>query len=152
MTEYRIVVSSDEGIPCGDETAALLERAARAVLEHEGAAPCEVSIHLTDDAGIHALNRTYRHVDKPTDVLSFPLGEDAVVPGEVRLLGDVVISVERARAQAEEYGHAFEREVAFLVVHGVLHLLGFDHETEEDRQEMRAREEAVLAGLGLTRE
>lgn len=151
--EYTILISGDDHLVWPPALEELLEKAARAVLESEKTPSAEVSLHLTDDAGIRALNRTYRHIDAPTDVLSFGLGpEDGDAPGGVVLLGDVIVSLERAREQAHEYGHSFEREVAFLVVHGVLHLLGYDHETDAERAEMRAREEAVLAELGLRRE
>ena len=115
----------------------------------------EVSIVLANDEYIHALNREYRGKDCPTDVLSFALneGEDPEVlngPEEV-LLGDIIISIETATRQAEEYGHSLERELAYLTVHGILHLLGYDHMIEEDKQEMRGEEEHVLSLLDITR-
>lgn len=124
----------------------LLRRAVNAALDYEGYTEnTEVSITLTDDAGIHRLNRQHRHIDRPTDVLSFPMEEK-------HLLGDIVISLERARAQAGEYGHSFARETAFLCVHSVLHLLGYDHErSPEEEKDMFARQEAVLAQMGLRR-
>ena len=124
----------------------LLRRAVNAALDYEGYTEnTEVSITLTDDAGIHRLNRLHRHIDRPTDVLSFPMEEK-------HLLGDIVISLERARAQAGEYGHSFARETAFLCVHSVLHLLGYDHErSPEEEKDMFARQEAVLAQMGLRR-
>jgi probable rRNA maturation factor len=110
-----------------------------------------VSITLVSDARIRRLNRDHRGVDAVTDVLSFPLegGEDDfVTPGDQpRHLGDVAVAFGRALAQAEAYGHAPERELAYLTVHGVLHLLGFDHESDAERAAMRAREEAILADL-----
>ena len=115
----------------------------------------EVSITFTDNAGIKKLNRKYRKIDKETDVLSFPLfdfeGSDEPPVDELEnMLGDVVISLEKAAAQAEEYGHSFEREVAFLCVHSMLHLLGYDHETsEEDELDMRRRQTAIMEMLGL---
>ncbi|MBP2626357.1 MAG: metalloprotease ybeY [Firmicutes bacterium] len=115
----------------------------------------EVSLVLANDEYIHALNREYRGKDCPTDVLSFALneGEEPVVidgPEEV-LLGDIIISIETATRQAAEYGHSLERELAYLTVHGILHLLGYDHMTEEDKQEMRREEEHVLSLLGISR-
>jgi len=115
----------------------------------------EVSLVLASDEYIHALNREYRGIDCSTDVLSFALneGEEPVVfdgPEEV-LLGDIVISIETATRQAAEYGHSLERELAYLTVHGILHLLGYDHMTEEDKQEMRREEEYVLSLLGINR-
>lgn len=150
---YTVLISGDEHLTWDESVEQLMEQAARAVLESEEAPGCEVSLFLTDDEGIRALNKAYRSVDKATDVLSFGL-DDEDQPGspeEPLLLGDVIVSVERAREQAEEYGHSYEREVAFLVVHGVLHLLGYDHETDGEKEQMRAREEAVLTALGLSR-
>jgi len=110
---------------------------------------------LVDDQRIHALNLEYRGVDRPTDVLSFALQEEMEEEPEIEeedeMLGDIVISVERARDQAVEYGHSFEREIIYLAVHGTLNLLGFDHEEEIDKQEMRVKEEAVMAKLKLER-
>jgi len=115
----------------------------------------EVSLVLVNDEYIHGLNREYRNKDCPTDVLSFALneGEEPVVidgPEEV-LLGDIIISVETAMRQAMEYGHSLERELAYLTVHGILHLLGYDHMIEEEKQEMRREEEHVLSLLGINR-
>ena len=117
--------------------------------------PLEVSVTFVDNEGIRKLNRNYRKIDKPTDVLSFPLfdfeGEGDAMTDELDdMLGDIVISLERAAAQAEEFGHSFEREVAFLTVHSMLHLLGYDHETsEEDELDMRRRQTAIMEMLGL---
>ena len=117
---------------------------------------CEVSVTFTDNEGIHELNKKFREVDKPTDVLSFPLfdfeGETDEPPVDEIMsnLGDIVISLERAKEQAEEYGHSFEREVAFLCVHSMLHLLGYDHETsEEDEVEMRSKQTEIMRIMGL---
>ncbi|MDF2501375.1 MAG: metalloprotease ybeY, partial [Anaerosporomusa subterranea] len=115
----------------------------------------EVSVLFTDNATIHSLNRDYRGKDMPTDVLSFALNEGdepMIIDGPPEnLLGDIIISLEKAAEQAAEYGHSQEREVAFLTLHGLLHLLGYDHETEDDRAEMRQEEEAVLGLLGIGR-
>jgi probable rRNA maturation factor len=115
----------------------------------------EVSVMLVDDQRIRALNLEYRGIDHPTDVLSFALQEEMEEEPDSQLkdeiLGDVVISVPRARAQAEEYGHTFERELVYLAVHGTLHLLGYNHEEETDKQEMRQKEEEVMALLKLER-
>ena len=160
---HQILISSDlEGeFPY----AALLERAITAALEAEGVAtPCEVDVLITDDEGIHQINLEQRGVDRPTDVLSFPMfnylpgqppadGADADPATGLTPLGDMVISLERARAQAEEYGHPLERELCYLAVHSVLHLLGYDHMDEgEEKAQMRAREEAILGKLGMTRD
>ena len=144
---------------------ALLERAITAALEAEGVAiPCEVDVLITDDEGIQQINLEQRGIDRPTDVLSFPMfnyrpgqppadGADADPATGLTPLGDMVISLERARAQAEEYGHPVERELCYLAVHSVLHLLGYDHMDEgEEKAQMRAREEAILGKLGMTRD
>lgn len=127
-----------------------------AIAVAEGPEEAEVSLTLVDDARIHELNRDYRGVDRPTDVLSFALQEETedepdILDYEDDLLGDIIISVERARAQAEEYGHSFERELVYLAVHGTLHLLGYDHEQEEDKVDMRRQEERVMSRVGLVR-
>ena len=116
----------------------------------------EVSITFTDNEGIHELNKKYRGVDKPTDVLSFPLfdfeGENEEPPIDEILnnLGDIVISLEKAKEQAEEYGHSFKRETAFLCVHSMLHLLGYDHEKgEAEDKEMRAKQTEIMDIMGL---
>ncbi len=113
------------------------------------AAKCEkrsggVSLLLTGDEDIHALNRDFRQVDKPTDVLSFPSDE----PG---FLGDIAISVPCAIRQADEYGHSAEREIAFLTVHAMLHLFGYDHIEPEDEEAMRSRQRDILAAAGMER-
>ena len=145
--------------------AALLRRVIPAALGADGVpCPCEVDVLFTDDEGIHAINREQRDVDRPTDVLSFPmfnltpgtpptLDDVEVDPGTGLVpLGDMVLSLERARAQGAEYGHGAEREAAYLAVHSVLHLLGYEHMDEgPQKAQMRAREEAILNGLGITR-
>lgn len=131
------------------ETAALVKKAAVAALRCEGVdAPCSVSVTLTDDEGIHAVNRDNRGVDAPTDVLSFPIDEPDYDTG-CRFLGDMVISLERAEAQGEAYGGGYAHEIQYLTVHSVLHLLGYDHLDEgEEKARMRAREKAVMRELG----
>ena len=122
----------------------------------------EVVVTLVDDERIHQLNREYRNVDRPTDVLSFAMNEAGEGETEIfideeefeqfpNMLGDIVISVPRTKAQAEEYGHSFEREIGFLSVHGFLHLLGYDHGTAEEEAEMFGLQEKVLTQIGLTR-
>lgn len=117
----------------------------------------ELSVTFTDNDGIWELNREYRNVDRPTDVLSFPMysftDNDMPTEGVTVLLGDMVLSVERAMEQAEEYGHSLRREVAFLTVHSMLHLLGYDHETSaEDEREMFALQDVIMDKLGITRD
>ena len=131
----------------------LLHSAIRAALEYEGfERPAEVSVTLVDNAAIHVLNREQRGVDRPTDVLSFPLFDDDFDNGEFCALGDIVLSMERAAEQAKEYGHSLKREVAFLTVHSMLHLLGYDHETSpEDEADMFRRQEEILEKMGISR-
>ena len=133
---------------------ALIKRAISAALEYENIKDdCEVSVTFTDNEKIHALNLEYRNVDRSTDVLSFPLGDEEFErEGDTILLGDIVLSLEKAQEQANAYGHGFEREVAFLTVHSVLHLLGYDHEiSDEDEKDMFARQDAIMDKLGITR-
>ena len=117
---------------------------------------CEVSVTFTDNEGIHELNKKFRGVDKPTDVLSFPLfdfegeTEEPPIDEVMSNLGDIVISLEKAKEQAEEFGHSFERETAFLCVHSMLHLLGYDHErSEEEDVEMRSKQSEIMKIMGL---
>ncbi|WP_423902036.1 rRNA maturation RNase YbeY, partial [Colibacter massiliensis] len=113
----------------------------------------EISVVLCGNNYIHGLNKIYRRIDRPTDVLSFALneGEEADDGPAAVLLGDIVISLEKTAEQAEEYGHSFERELAYLTVHGMLHILGYDHMTENDKKEMRKEEEFILTRLGYVR-
>ena len=113
----------------------------------------EVSLSFVDNEEIHQLNRDFRGVDRATDVLSFPLlTDDFDIEIEAESLGDIVISLERALEQSIEYNHSFDREVCFLVCHSMFHLLGYDHDTEENTKEMRKKEEDVLNKLNITRE
>ncbi|NCB63457.1 MAG: rRNA maturation RNase YbeY, partial [Clostridia bacterium] len=135
---HEIIIESELD-ECTAPLQGLLRRVIPAVLDAEGVkVPCEVDVLLTDDEGIQAINSEQRGVDKPTDVLSFPMFE--YIPGQPPVdsaeadpetgllpLGDMVLSIERAAAQAEEYGHGLDREAAYLAVHSVLHLLGYDH-------------------------
>ena len=138
------------------EVAENIRRAAEMVGRLYGVENGEVSVTLTDDEHIHAMNRQYRGIDRPTDVLSFALNESeepVVEDGpDVNVLGDLVISVERAKEQAADYGHSVKREIALLTVHGMLHLLGYDHMEEEDRIEMEAEQRFVMEKLGIPRE
>ena len=114
----------------------------------------EISVTFVDMEEIHQLNRDYREVDSPTDVLSFPQFDDLKdLPEEGEIaLGDVVICKDKAEEQAQEFGHSFEREIIYLFVHSVLHLLGYDHMDEDEKKIMRRQEEAVMEQLGITRE
>ena len=131
----------------------LLHSAIRAALDYEKFdRPAEVSVTLVDNAQIHILNRESRGVDRPTDVLSFPLFDEDFDNGQLCALGDIVLSTEQASIQAEEYGHSLKREIAFLTVHSMLHLLGYDHETSpEDEADMFRRQEEILTKMGITR-
>ena len=140
-------------IAVGYQLKILMRRAVEATLAYEGIDnDVEVSITFTDDESIHCLNLKYRGIDRPTDVLSFPLEEDiknSRVRGPI-MLGDIVISLERAVAQAEEYGHSFQREAAFLCIHSMLHLLGYDHELGEvEDADMRRRQREIIESIGL---
>ena len=134
----------------------LIRRAVLSSLDYESFQnEIEVSVTFVDNEGIRALNKAHRGIDRATDVLSFPLidfeGGEAPAADEPRvMLGDVVLSLERAAEQAEEFGHSFEREVAFLTVHSMLHLLGYDHvNSEEEDEQMRALQRAILENMGL---
>jgi len=107
---------------------------------------------ITDAEEIQSLNRNYRKIDRVTDVLTFPAWEgEAILCPKDEYLGDIAICYERAQQQAQDYGHSLERELAFLAVHGALHLLGYDHMTPEDEKTMQKKQEEILTGLGLTR-
>ena len=162
MKRHYIPVTAD--VPgVNERTCALIRKTIRAALAAEGVDfPCEIDVRVTSDAGIHEINRETRQVDRPTDVLSFPAfdlrpgelpGPEEADPGTGLVpLGDMMISLERVAAQAKEYGHSNRRELAYLVTHSVLHLLGYDHLDEGPmKAQMRAREEAILAELGITR-
>lgn len=163
MPKHEIIISAD--VPGVDDGLSdFLGEVIRAALEAEGVdVPCEVDVLVTDDAGIHRVNLDMRGVDAPTDVLSFPMfdlspgdkpSEEEADPATGLVpLGDMCLSLERARAQAGEYGHSSRRELAYLAVHSVLHLLGYDHLDEGPmKKQMRGREEAIMDGLGLPRE
>ena len=161
---HHFIITSDISETVDKRTAALIRKVIRTALDAEGMTlPCEVDVLLTDDEGIHAVNLDMRGVDRPTDVLSFP--EFDLTPGEhpdemdadpgtgLIPLGDMVISMEHVASQAKEYGHSRQRELAYLVTHSVLHLLGYDHLDEgPQKAQMRAREEDILTELGITRE
>lgn len=140
-------------LPTG--TRLLVRKSCVATLERENyTEPAEIEVTFVSDEQIRELNRKFRNIDDSTDVLSFPLGENGIYDTNpatgAKMLGDVIISVEHAEAQAELYGHGFEREVAFLTVHSVLHLLGYDHVNGGlERAIMREKEEQILTDLGL---
>ena len=163
MPKHKIMISAD--VPGVDEgLRSFLRKVIRTALDAEGVdVPCEVNVLVTNDTGIHRVNLDMRGVDASTDVLSFPMFD--LAPGDkpsednadlatgLVPLGDMCISMERVRAQAKEYGHSNRRELAYLAVHSVLHLLGYDHLDEGPmKAQMREREESIMKELGLERE
>lgn len=127
-----------------------IKKVVKEVLKTEGLSfAYEVSITFVDKDQIHQLNKKYRDVDRPTDVLSFPLEEDFYVEGVDTMLGDIVICMDVASEQAKDFGHTIEREIMYLTAHSMLHLLGYDHIDEDDKSIMRAREKEVMRNLGV---
>lgn len=164
-----IVFDNDQSLfEVSKNLVSFIEEAVKTTLAYEKfEKSCEISILITDNNGIKGLNKEFRGINRETDVLSFPLLNfpggfeknidykfdiDEINPetGEV-MLGDIVISLEKAMLQSQDYGHSFEREVAFLTVHSMFHLLGYDHEEDSDRAVMRGKEEAVLDIMGQSR-
>ena len=154
---HQIIVSREKRGLGHREAAAEIKKAVKMALAAEGITePCLISVCLTDDEGIRGVNREFRAIDRATDVLSFPFNE--LTPGAFDaagcerdmesgriLLGDMMISLERCAAQGEEFGHGFEREIQYLTVHSVLHLLGYDHVDEgEKKRQMREREKMIM--------
>lgn len=159
MTDkIKVIISNEQKdikIPTGVRM--LVRRCCNAVLRQENfEGSAEISVTFVNNEQIHKLNLEHRNIDRETDVLSFPLGENGVYDINhdtgAKMLGDIVISIEKAFAQAEEYGHPLQREIAFLTVHSLLHLLGYDHENSGlEAVHMREKEESVLTQLGLKR-
>ncbi|WP_432664593.1 rRNA maturation RNase YbeY [Wukongibacter baidiensis] len=150
------IINNQDIIEYKEELIELLNKVVEKSLEVENIGnDIEVSLSFVDNNEIKVLNRDFRGKDKETDVLSFPQYENQELIKEennIVVLGDIVISLEKAKEQAEEYGHSFEREVAFLTSHSMFHLLGYDHDTEENTKLMRQKEEKVLELLGILRE
>ena len=154
--DYEIYVSREKRNLGHNNSAALIKKAAAMALRAEGVEQAIISVMLTDDEGIRSVNREFRGVDRATDVLSFPLNElqpGAFDPADCEtdpetgavLLGDMMISVPRCTEQGEDFGHGYEREIMYLTVHSVLHLLGYDHVDEgEMKQQMRQREKEIM--------
>ena len=155
--EHEVEISRERTGLGHPEAARLIRKAVCMALDAEGVGePCLISVMLTDDAGIRAVNREFRDIDRATDVLSFPMNE--LTPGDfdpalcdrdpetgALMLGDMMISLERCAAQGEEFGHGFGREIQYLTVHSILHLLGYDHvDVGEMKRQMRAREKAIM--------
>lgn len=164
-----ITIECDDGVEASEAIMELIRKVVIASLDHEQCEyEAEVNVTLTDNENIREMNRDFRNIDSATDVLSFPLidfespadfshvedpDQDSFNPdsGEL-MLGDIVISLERAAEQARSYGHSFEREVGFLTAHSMLHLMGYDHMEEEERLVMEERQEEILQELGITRD
>ena len=155
--KVRVIITDSQKkvrIPTGLRM--LVRRACIATLrEEEFKGNAEVNVTFVDDEEIRRMNREFREIDSPTDVLSFPMGEDGVYDTNPdtgsKILGDVVISLERAQNQAQEFGHSLEREVCYLTVHSMLHLLGYDHMEPKEKAVMRMKEETVMKHIGLER-
>lgn len=150
-----IITNYPEELSFPEEAVNNVRLAAAKVGELYGLDDAEVSLTLTDNSYIHELNKRYRGIDRSTDVLSFALNESEepeIADARVNVLGDIVISVERAKEQAADYGHSLKRELAFLTVHGMLHLLGYDHMEEADRLEMEEEQRFVMEKLGISRD
>lgn len=159
MNKVKVIISDEQkeiDVPRGIRL--LIRRCCTAVLQEEQFGDdAEVSVCFVDNQRIHELNKAYRNVDRETDVLSFPLGENGVYDTNMntgaKLLGDIVISVPKAMEQAKAYNHSLQREIGFLTVHSMLHLLGYDHENGGIEQvHMREKEEEVLTKIGLKRD
>lgn len=141
-----ITNNTNENIDMNDK----LYDVVKAVLDNEGlSVDYEVSITFVDKDEIHKLNREYRKVDRPTDVLSFPMNEEFLIEGVDSMLGDIVICMDIAKDQAKEYGHSLDREIMYLTCHSMLHLLGYDHIEEDDKKIMRGKEKEVMKKLGV---
>lgn len=157
------ILNQQSDIKVGKKLKDLIKESAKATLEFfDLRQDVEISVVLTDNDGIRVLNKLHRNIDRPTDVLSFPMFEydekgdieedyaELSDMGEI-CIGDIVISLERATEQAQEYGHSFEREVGFLTVHSMLHLLGYDHMTPDEEEEMFGYQREILDEIGLKR-
>ena len=145
MYQVEVVIESGMNAPT---LADCLITAAQATLSHQGAPAGELSILITNDQRMGTLNQEYRGVAGSTDVLAFPAGEQPDLPGQPYYIGDIAISLPRARLQATERGHTLEKELQLLVVHGVLHLLGHDHACPDDKALMWSAQRDLLAALG----
>lgn len=149
MNEVTIYNETDKEFTYQD----IIEKVINKAFEIEGLKKASCSIIIVDNSYIHKLNKEYRGIDRVTDVISFALEDDKrmIIPDGIRLLGDIYISIDKAKEQAKEYGHSLERELCFLAVHGLYHLLGYDHETKEEAEVMFKKQEEVLRVYGITR-
>ena len=141
---------SENGLEITKEEQQTIVSALEAALAYEGRTG-DISVIIVDDTAMHEMNLSYRNVDRTTDVLSFPSSEGFDLVAPPGFLGDLAISLPTAKRQAEEYGHSLARELAFLAVHGALHLMGYDHMEPEDERVMRDHQQKILNGMGLTR-
>lgn len=149
MSKIEIFVQVDEEI----KELETVEKVLYSAIEKEKLEDVFFNLIIVDNKYIHELNRTYRKIDRETDVITFALEDEdsLVLPSKERILGDIYISIDKAKAQAEEYGHTLLRELSFLAVHGFYHLLGYDHMTDEEAKVMFAKQEEVLSAYGITR-
>lgn len=150
MNKIEIFNNTNEEIPELD----IVEKVLYSAMEKENLKDTSFNLIIVDNTYIHNLNKEYRGIDRETDVITFALeDEDTLIIGDdERILGDIYISIERARSQAVDYGHSFLRELSFLAVHGFYHLLGFDHQTKEEEEVMFKKQEEVLESYGIRRE
>lgn len=150
MSNIEIFVNVDEKI----KELETVEKVLKSAVKKENLDNVSFNVIIVDNDYIHELNKNYRNIDRETDVITFALeDEDTIIlPDSERILGDIYISIDKARSQAEEYGHSLLRELSFLAVHGFYHLLGYDHMTPEDEKVMFTKQEEVLEEYGITRE
>ena len=150
MSNIEVFVQVEEEI----KELETVEKVLYSAVEKEKLENVSFNLIIVDNKYIHELNKTYRHIDRETDVITFALEDEntIIIPDEERVLGDIYISIDRARQQAEEYGHSLLRELSFLAVHGFYHLLGYDHQTPEEEKVMFSKQEEVLEAYGIRRE
>lgn len=150
MNKIEVFVEVDEDIKELDTVKKVLDTA----IKKEKLDNVSFNLIIVDNKYIHKLNKEYRNIDRETDVITFALEDesDLILPNDERVLGDIYISIDKAKSQAEEYGHSLLRELAFLAVHGFYHLLGYDHQTKEEEEVMFKKQEEVLEEYGIRRE
>lgn len=144
---FEIINETNQEVMEIDSVRKVLER----VVKKENLEQAIFNIILVDNTYIHTLNKDYRGIDRPTDVISFALEDEKEMESPIRVLGDIYISIDKIKEQSEAYGHSYLREFAFLSVHGLLHLLGYDHQTIEEEKEMFAYQEEILNEAGITK-
>lgn len=143
---FEIINLTKEKDFCKEE----IKRVVKRGIEKESLQDVLFNVIIVDNSYIHNLNKLYRNIDKPTDVITFALEDEKDIETNPRILGDIYISIDKAKEQAKEYEHSFKREICFLAVHGFYHLLGYDHQTEEEEKVMFARQEALLSEENIT--